>query len=256
MRLLINGKLKEQKKTDLDTGYFYGYGVFETILVKEGIPVLAQYHLERLNEGLKTIGVHKTIAHEDLGKAISLLQCYNGSVKVNVSEANTIFSIRQVSYTQEQYQAGAKLTISEVLRNPTSPSVYIKSMNYMDNIMEIQRAKEQGYQDALFLNGAGDICETAVANLFFIKDGRLITPSIESGLLNGVIRRWVIEMMPVEERKISKEELGDMDAVFMTNSLLGIMRVSTIEHRVYGDHPLIHELTQAYVTMLRETVDV
>lgn len=254
MKLLINGKIKEQKKSAIDTGYFYGYGVFETILVREGVPVLAQAHLERLNSGLEKIRIKKTVTEEDLTYAISMLRCYNSALKVNVSEANTVFSVRSLAYTAEHYQVGAKLMISDVFRNPSSPSVYLKSMNYMDNILEMQKAKATGWQDVLFINYKQEVCETAVANIFFVKDQQLITPGIGSGLLNGVVRHWLMGQTEVEERTVMLSELDQMQGAFITNSLLGIMKVSAIGDFNYEDHPIIHELTKKYVGMLKETV--
>jgi len=255
MKLLINGQVKEGKKTDIDTGYFYGYGVFETILVREGTAILLAEHLERLNQGLATLGIRKTVTEKDVASAIAMLRCYNGALKVNVSEANVVFSLRAANYTAEHYQLGARLRQSNVFRNPSSPSVYLKSMNYMDNILEIQKAKEAGWQDVLFTNYRGEVCETAVANIFFIKEDQIITPTTSSGLLEGVVRQWLLKNSSVEVRTIHKDELSTMDSAFMTNSLLGIMYVSAIGDIPYEAHPMIRELTKRYVTMLKNSVE-
>ena len=255
MKYLINGKVKEDKKTDIDTGYFYGYGVFETILVREGTAILLAEHLERLNQGLLTLSIRKAVTISDVEGAIAMLRCYNGALKVNVSEANVVFSLRAANYTAEQYQQGAKLALSDVYRNPSSPSVYLKSMNYMDNILELQKAKEAGWQDVLFTNYRQEICETAVANIFFIKDGKVITSVITSGLLEGVVRRWLLANESIEVRTILVDELSTMESAFITNSLLGLMYVSTIGEITYEEHPLIRELTKRYVAMLKKSVE-
>lgn len=251
MKLLINGKIKEQKKSEIDTGYFYGYGLFETFLVREGEPVLLDKHLTRLNAGLEAIGIRKTIMEKDITHAIGMLRAYNCSLKVNVSESQMVSTVREISYTADHYKLGARLKISQVLRNPTSPTVAMKTMNYMDNVMEMRKVKSEGWQDALFLNHKGEVCETAVANIFFIKDNKVITPTLASGLLPGTVREWLIENTSIEERAIDAQELEAMDAAFITNSLMGIMWVSAIGQTTYEDHPIIHELTQKYVHMLK-----
>lgn len=255
MKMLINGKVKEGKKTDIDTGYFYGYGVFETILVREGTAILLQSHLERLNKGLVALSIRKTVTKSEVEAAIAMLRCYNGALKVNVSEGNVVFSLRAANYTADQYKSGAKLCVSEVFRNPSSPLVYLKSMNYMDNILALHKAKEAGWQDVLFMNYRNELCETAVANIFFIKNGKVITAPKSSGLLDGVVRRWLLDHTSIEVRPIAMEELKTMDSVFITNSLLGIMYVSQIGDLTYKAHPIIRQLTQQYVSMIKQSVE-
>jgi len=252
MQLLINGKVKSVKKTMIDTGYYYGYGLFETILVREGIPIFVEAHLKRLNEGLMTIGINKEVSVEQVRQGILLLKCYNGALKINVSEKQVVLSVRGTTYTAEHYAHGARLKVSKVLRNPTSPLVYLKSMNYMDNILEMRQAKEEGWQDVLFTNYQGEVCETAVANIFFIKEGQIITPKVSSGLLNGVVRQWLIDTNQVIERVILAEEIPSMEGAFITNSLLGLMKVTTIGQKTFeGDHAILQTLTKAYVKRLK-----
>lgn len=251
MKLIIDGKLKEQNKTVIDTGFFYGFGLFETIYVREGRAVLLQPHLNRLNSGLSALAITKAVQVQEVEQAIAMLRCYNGSLKVNVSEEHVVFSVREVAYPQEMYGQGVSLTLSDVRRNATSPLVFMKTMNYMENILEVRRAKKAGFHDALFMNHNRQICETGMANIFFIRNGRLMTPEVKSGLLPGIIRGWLIDAALVEERTIDYSELEEMDSVFITNSLMGLMRVSGIDGHSYEDHPLIHELTRAYVAMLQ-----
>lgn len=142
MKVLINGKIKDIKKTSIDTGYFYGYGVFETILVHKGEAVFAKEHVNRLNKSVKKLSIKQSVTIQEVEHAVAALRLYNGALKINVSEKNVVYSTREIPYTKEDYKQGFKLKVSSVLRNPTSPSVAIKSMNYMDNIIEMK--KKQG----------------------------------------------------------------------------------------------------------------
>lgn len=252
MKVLLNNRIKDLKKTDLDTGYFYGYGLFETILIREGEAVLLEEHLTRLNKGLEQIGINRQITIEEVEYAITALRLYNVALKINVSEANVIYSTRALTYTAEHYQKGISLKVSDVLRNPTSPTVGLKSMNYMDNIIEMQKAKAEGFNDVLFLNPAGEVCETAVANIFVIKDGILKTPALDCGLLNGVIRQWLCERFEVDEVVLSLEDLMQADGVFATNSLMGLMKVTAIEGRELKESDMVRDMTGAYVTFLKK----
>ena len=151
-----------------------------------------------------------------------------------LSEKNVLFQIRENHYTPEMYEQGFTMAFSKVRRNETSPLVYHKTMNYGDCILEKRAVRGSDIQEPVFLNTRGEIAEGATSNLFFVKDGTLHTPEISSGLLPGILRRWVLETgkkegLPVVERRIRPEEVKTFEECFVTNSLLGIMPVSALE---------------------------
>jgi 4-amino-4-deoxychorismate lyase len=252
MKGIVNGRIKSLDKVGMDTGYFYGYGLFETLMIREGTAIFLGEHLNRLNTGLKILNINKSVAEAEVHFAIRALGCYNSALKINVSEKNTVFSMRTIPYTAEHYANGAKLCVSKVHRNPTSPSVSLKSMNYLDNILEMQKAKDKGYQDVLFLNYNKEVCETAVANIFMFDKDKLITPTLSSGMLNGIIRQWLLTRYSIEERVITLEELVHSDGVFITNSLMGIMKIVEINNQPIPDHLRTKEITLDYVKAMKE----
>ena len=250
MELLINGNLVEGDRTDVDDGFFYGYGLFETILIKGGKAVLAKEHLNRLNKGLVQLGIHKEISHWELEHAIEALKCFDGVMKINVTEVNTVFSTRKSSYDKALYDSGVRIKISDVLRNPTSPTVSLKTMNYMDNLLVLREAKAEGWNDALFLNHRDEICETAIANIFFVRGSEVVTPKASAGMLKGILRQWVMAEIHVEEADIYCDDMLSMDGAFVTNSVMGIMKVAAIGKTVYGDNPIIAALQAKYEAFL------
>lgn len=252
MRLLVDGKIKEQEASGIDAGYFYGYGLFETLRIKDGRPIFLKEHLKRLNAGLKKISIDKTISPEAIIEAIDKLQIHDGAFKINVSETHTLYSTRDSHYGPKDYERGARLQVSSVFRNPTSPTVDLKTMNYMDNLLALRGAKAGGFDDVLFLNPEREVCETSVANIFFVQGGTVITPDKASGLLPGIVRGWVMEHLPVVVRKVQFSELATMDAAFITNSLMGIMRVATIGENTFQPHPVIASLEADYAKLLGE----
>ncbi len=256
MKCLVNGKIRNLDKMAIDTGYFYGFGVFETILIREGVPMFLGDHLDRLNQSLSQLGINKSVTKEDVDYAISAFRCHNIALKINVSESAVVITTRQVTYTRDHYQEGLKLTISDVLINPTSPLTYMKTMNYMDNIMVLQKAKKSGFHDAIFLNPEGDVCETAIANIFMIKEGCLYTPKTSSGLLEGVVRKWIIENFDVTVKVLKLDDFKTCDGVFVTNSLLGIMKVSDLDGVQIVEAPLIQKITASYVKALKHQGEV
>ena len=83
--------------------------------------------------------------------------------------------------------------------------------------------------DALFFNEKGELTEGARSNVFLVKDGAWFTPPIQSGLLNGVMRKEVLNSYKVQEQKLYREDLTNADEVYLSNSLRGLVRVSLLD---------------------------
>lgn len=135
------------------------------------------------------------------------------------------------------------LRVSEVRRNSTSKMTKIKWNGYIENIIEKKEAIKNGYNDALFLNEKGFVTETSCANIFLIKNGVLLTPKIEDGLLGGIIREWIVSNFNVIEKSITLDELYHSDEVFITNSLMGVIKVTGINDRVFEQGDLTNMIS-------------
>ena len=123
---------------------------------------------------------------------------------------------------------------------------YIKSTNYIENIIEKNKAKEDGFKDVLFLNENGYLSETSCANIFIVKNDKIYTPKVSCGLLNGIIRMWVVKNFPVIETELTLDDLKNADEVFITNSLMGIMQVKKFEDIEYNNNETIKNVQLAY----------
>lgn len=215
-------------KALIDSGTFFGRGVFETILIKNK-PHFLNEHIKRLNDGITKLSLGDYIASDMILEKINEYKLENLALKVLVTEKNIIFSTRDIKYKNETYQKGFKVKISNNIRNSKSSLTYIKSINYLDNLLEYEKANTEGYNEALFLNENCKLTEGCTTNVFIIKDNKVYTPLEKCGLLSGIIRRYIIDNFNVYEKEISKEELLDADEVFLTNSLVGVIKVSEIE---------------------------
>lgn len=243
--MLLNGEIVEDERVILDSGFHFGRGLFETMLVKEE-PLFLKEHLDRINRGLPIIGIDKKISREEVLAAAEMLQCRGGVLKLSVTEKNTLFTARENRYTPERCSRGFDVGISPVVRNETSPLTYLKSLNYLDNLMEHERCAAEGLDEVLFFNSRGMLCEGSVSNVFFVKGGRIFTPSIECGLLGGVVRKFVTDSFEVTEGRFTMEELMESDCVFLTNSVMGIMKVSRVSGKHFGGNSIFDKIKQAY----------
>ena len=228
----------------IDSGVFFGRGVFETILVKT-MPIFLEEHIQRLNKSIIELELGELIYIEEVIKFINQHNIKNKALKITVTEKNLIYSIREIKYKDNDYQKGFKVGISKVLRNSTSRIVGFKTLNYLENIIEYEICQRNGLNEAIFFNEQGYLCEGCTTNIFIVKNGKIYTPKIECGLLPGVVRKWVIDNFDVIETKITKDELLNSDEVFLTNSLVGVIKVSEIENKLF-DSKLIVKIKEQY----------
>jgi len=250
MKAIINNQLVEKGQIVLDQGYFYGYGAFETIYIREGQPIFLKEHLHRLQEALVFLELNQRIEEEEVKEAIQRLRAKNIGLKINVSEKNIVYSLRPITPAEKDY----KLGLSKIRRHQDNPMTRIKSMNYTENLLAIKAAKKAGYDAPLFINTQGEVCETATANLFVCIDGQWQTPKGTCGLLEGILRKWVMTQLPVKETSISYQGLLDSEGIFITNSLMGIMPVKEIDGYKIEKEEMSLKLQKMYKAYLEKGV--
>lgn len=217
----------------LDGGFYFAQGVFETILIKKEA-IFLEEHINRLNKSIDIMNLGEHINTKFIKNFIKEEKLKNIVLKIVVTEKNIVFSTREIKYSKEDYENGFKLKLSYVLRNPTSRMTYIKSLSYNENLYEYNKANKEGFNEVVFLNIYGNIAEGATSNIFIIKDKKIYTPMISDGILPGVVRNWVIENFEVCEKHLNKKDLYSADEVFITNSVLGIMKVVQFEEKKYN----------------------
>ena len=107
-------------------------------------------------------------------------------------------------------------------------------VNFDQNIIEYEVCQKNGFNEAIFINEKGYICEGCTSNIFMIKDKIIYTPDIRNGLLPGIIRKWIIDNFEVIEKNITKEELLNSDELFFTNSLVGVIKCAKIGNKNFN----------------------
>lgn len=215
-------------RIEFDDGYSFGRGVFETIKVVDGKPLFLDKHLSRLKKSLKFFGIEKDIDEEKIYIYIKSSEEKNFALKLIVSDKNFILTSRSDNYRDDD--KNYKLILSEVRRNSSSKIIYHKSLSYYENIMEHRWAQDRGYDSALFINEREEVCETSFANIFFVRNGEIFTPAISSGLLKGTMRDYILESYKVKEDVISFKDIDNYDEAFISNSLMGVRNVSSINN--------------------------
>lgn len=229
----------------LDNGLFFGQGAFETILCGKN-PYFLDFHINRLKKALEVLEMQPLIEEKEIVEYIKKLNIRDKVLKITVTDKNIILTTRGNTYTEEMYENGFSLKISDVLRNSTSILSKIKSTNYVENILEKRKANKEGYDDVVFFNEKGYLCETSVSNIFCIKDEKIYTPDCSNGLLNGTVREWIIRNFNVIECDITRKDLKNMKEVFVTNSLIGIMEIKSIGELQFNTHVITKKISNKY----------
>ena len=246
-------------KIALDEGYQFGLGVFETIAVEKNNPLLLEEHLERMQHSLCALHINKTIKADEVFDFLSGHHLEHHALKMMVSDENTLFTVRPNPYpvctgteTAAESARTFRLRISCVRRNETSPLVFHKTMNYADNLLEKRRALRDGFDEVLFCNSRGELCEGAATNLFFVRNGELLTPQLSCGILPGVMRRFILEHFPVTECVLYPSELSSVEECFVTNSLMGVMPVRCLDDHIFYRYSMCAHIRNFYAEYVRE----
>lgn len=237
-------------KIQVDEGYFFGLGAFETIAVEQGVPIFLEEHYKRLKRAMEFFKIETPMKQIETAVARCMerekMHCGRKVIKITISPENLLVTTRENTYQDSDYQRGFRAEISSLIRNETSPFTYHKTLNYGENIWEKRRLKERGIDEPVFLNTRKFVSEGASTNIFIVKNGKIITPSVESGLLPGILRGYICETYEVEERLIGQEELLNCEELFLTNSLLGIMPVASLGERHFEQRKIGMKLLGEY----------
>ena len=258
----VNGEItpaEEARVSVLDNGFTFGDAVYETLRTYGGRPFHLDRHLERLRRSAQRLAIPMPAADDPIARDLDALlaraanpESYiriivtrgRGDISYHfdrVKGPTTVLVVKPYApLPPASYTDGVAVILASVRRNPPhSLDPAIKSCNLLNNIQAMQEAQAKGAFEAIMLNEIGEIAETAGANVFMVKDGTLITPPLEAGILAGVTRHVVLELargleLPVREEPVAVKDLLAADEVFITSTLKEVLPVATIDGRRVG----------------------
>jgi len=162
-------------------------------------------------------------------------------------------------YPAEFYDKGLPIiTASTIRSHPAALSPRIKSLNYLNNIMAKIEGLQAGCVEALMLNHKGEVAECTGDNIFIVKNGCLLTPPKDAGILEGITRNAVIELakiagIPTEETSLTRHDIFVADECFLTGSAAEVIPVVKIDSREIGDGqvgPITKQLLAAFKALV------
>ncbi len=280
----LNGevvKRKDAKVSALDRGFLYGYGLFETMRAYGGCVFRLDRHLARLYGSAVKLSldselaahnlegyIYRTLKANGLGDARIRLTVSAGPGGRGIMPPKSGMIIVLVSAEPldipppEVYRDGICAAVVSVRRNSLSPLSGIKSTSFLDSLIAHSEALSLGANEAILLNERGLLAEGSTSNIFMVVSGRLLTPSVDCGIIPGITREAVLEVAPrvgieVMEGEFTLDDLAQAEEVFLTASVREIVPVASIDGRSVGmgrRGPVTERLMAAYKALVeRET---
>ncbi|MBI5116538.1 branched-chain-amino-acid transaminase [Candidatus Poribacteria bacterium] len=263
-----------------DRGFLYGDGVFETMRSYDGRIFRLWQHIRRLLESADLIGLRLSHRPEQLAEICVRLMKRNdtqdcilrlsvtrgkstGGVGIaHVAEPTIVAFLRSPrSLPADAYSNGVSAKIVSIRRTASSSlSARMKSMNFLNNILAKAEAESGGADEAIILNQTGYVAEASTANIFFVRDNCLVTPSLKCDILAGITRSAVLELAPAlgiqcEERGITPSEIVEFSECFLSSSGVELLPIRKIDGSVVGagkPGPVYARLHEAYRDLVRK----
>lgn len=248
MKIYVNNSLRDDLTLPATGGgWLLGDGAFESLRTYSGRAFALERHLDRLEQTLNELkiaapsraqlvqGVEETIAANPASPF--------GRLRITVlGDGN--WMVTHIEYKPED--RFLKLCLSPIKRYSLDLTSGMKTISYQASAVALREAASKGFDDAVFINEQGEVMESALANLLWLKDGQWFTPDLNSGCLPGVIRALLIENFGVIEKPLLGEELERVDGLALTSSVREIVGVQAFEGHLYSNSKMINELTSAF----------
>ena len=259
-KININGDIQDEAFISiLDHGFLFGDSIYEVVCTSQGKPCFLDEHLNRLYASASGISLKIPHSPTEIQKQIKITldsaknsesyiriivtrgvgeididpsSCFNPSIIIFVKE------IPQIPF--ESYVKGISVALVSIKRNSRdSLNPAVKTGNYLNNVLARIEAQRMGAEDAIMVNSMGQLTEGTTSNLFFVKEGRLLTPKKECGILSGITRKKIIQLanknsITLEEGKWPSEELFKAEEIFLSGTVKKIIPVTVLDGRPVG----------------------
>ncbi|BAX79421.1 aminotransferase class IV [Labilibaculum antarcticum] len=274
-KICLDGKLYPKDTLLFGAGnraFRYGDSLFETIHTNGTEIQFLPEHLNRLTKGMDCLGmiipsgfrekiktniiflINKNKAFAGTRIRLSIFRKEGG---LYTPTDNSISYVIETSVLENAHyllnRKGLKIGIYEEMRKSYSIVSRYKTGNSLPFILAANYRKKMNWDDCLLLNERGNIAESISSNLFLVKDGVLLTPSIENGGVSGIMREQIIEIATnlnltvFDDCNINHENILNADEIFLTNAICGIQWVVAYQERRYFNKTaklLIEELNR------------
>jgi branched-chain amino acid aminotransferase len=276
MGVFLNGKIVAESQAVIqvnDRGFMYGDGLFETMRVCGGKPFRMAQHLERMVRGADFLKIKIPFTPRELQQYAEQLitenQMPESILRVTITRGpgergystngagspSVVMTTHPLPAMLSDNTATWTLATSSIRIPASDPLSSFKTTSKLAHIMARAEAEEKGANEALLINTNGEVAETAGGNLFWVYHDKICTTPTGRGVLPGITRAVVLEIcqtlgLQTNKRVIKPEALRNSEAMFVTQSALGIVPISALDGEVVPESPLVDRIHSAYCDIL------
>lgn len=259
--------IDEARLSPGQAGLLNGWGLFTTMRVFRGEPFAFERHWKRLQKDAARTRMPFPFGANEVRSSLRELIQRNG-VEEGAARIYAIYNkvgfwqsaedmpeVDLLLYTAglPSYREPVRLTLCEQSRHAASPLAGVKVTSWIFNVWSLQAAQQRGFDEALLLNERGEVAECTAANIFCARGGRVFTPPLSSGCLEGVTRGILLDIapgtgIPVEEKTLLPEDFYSADEVFITSTNRSLLGVSEIDghHLAGAPGPITQRLEEVF----------
>ena len=253
----------------------YGEGIFETMRVIDGRIIFASAHFNRLFEGMRLLKfeIPALFSEVALSKQIMFLLKKNNhetSARVRLQVfgkeedlfnpdyviPNYVIQTWRIENVLELNETGYTVGIYSEAKKSCDSFSNIKSCNYLPYLMAARYAAANKWNDSLVMNTSGRVCESTIANIFWIKSNHIFTPPLSEGCVAGIMRSYLLAKressnLEISEKLLEREELLQADEIFLTNAVNGLRWIQAIGKKQYHRNLV----TQVFDDFMKNIID-
>lgn len=260
--MLVNGKNTDQIPAD-DRGLCYGDGLFETIKVVSNEPQLWEKHFQRLQHGCTVLDLNcaeeallkkesaRVIAKNNSGILKIILTRGSGGrgyrPDANASSRRILSFHGLPDYSKSYTEDGIQLYHCATPVSVNARLAGLKTLCRLEQVMAQSEWNPDEFAEGLMLDNERRVVEGTRSNIFIVHDETLMTPSLESAGIKGVMRELILELaeandIKILQRQVALEELIEADEIFVCNSIIGIWPVSDYQGLNYSKRDMTDQI--------------
>lgn len=273
----LDGRIAPAAETTIsvtDHGLTVGDGIFETMKVVDGVPFALTRHLRRLrrsaaaleldlpldDDGFRAAAAELITAATAAGETVGRLRLTvtGGPGPAGSERGSAGRTVLLVTGPVDRWAETTAVATVPFTRNPDSGLAGVKSTSYAENVLALARARAVGATEALFADTSGHLSEGTGSNIFLVRDGQLLTPSLSTGCLAGITRELVLELTgAVEVDDAGFADLRAAEEAFLTSSTRDVQAIATVDGSTLPEAPgpLTRTAAAALATLQARTLD-
>jgi branched-chain amino acid aminotransferase len=241
LRIWLDGRLyadpAEALLSATDHGVVVGNGIFETLKVTAAGAFAVSRHLRRLTRSARAMRLPEPdygVIRDGIAAVIDGRQYPYGRLRITYTGGLGPLSSKApygpptiviAADATEPPPEATDIVTAPWIRNERGALTGVKSTSYAENVRALADATDRGATEAVFVNGAGNLCEGSGSNLFFVFGSDVVTPPLAAGPLAGITRELLLEWWSIAETDVTPAEAARADEVFLTSSLRDVQAV-------------------------------